>query len=131
MFRNPAPKHLTSIESVGEKVHPILTDYLSTRMLNTVTINNCSAISTQSENGHAVLLLDNDMEDIGPNALSSRGNAFAWAIDEYGDGKGRVVVTGAGFIGEPDLPGTGPGLMDKDQNELFVRQLISWLLSRE
>ena len=130
-FRQPEAGILTSIESTDAEPHPILLDSSGTRVVHTVQVNNCSAVSARSKSGRAILLLDSAMVDVGPNDLSPQGEAFAWSIDECGAGRGRVVILGdSGFIGEPGVPGSGPGLMDKGQNEVFVQQVVMWLLSR-
>jgi len=124
-------KH-TSIQNAGDDVHPVLLDSSGSRVVHSVEINNCSGISAQSEKGRPILYLASDMIDIGPNELSPRGEAFAWSIDSYGRGEGRVIVIGdSGFIGEPNLGGSGPGLIDKAQNKLFIQRTVEWLLHRD
>jgi hypothetical protein len=130
-FRDQNPESLSTISRADTQVHPVLLDESGAQAINAVKINNCSAISNQSMNGRPILFLNDGMDDIGPNGFLSDGQAFAWAIDDYGIGNGRVVLTAdSGFIGEPDLSGSGPGLMDKGHNADFVRQTVAWLLSR-
>lgn len=74
-----------------------------------------------------MLLLPGDLVDDGPNDLSATGHAFAWALQTEG---GRVLVTSdSGFLGEPNLPGSGPGLFDQGDNRLFIQQAVTWLLT--
>lgn len=127
-FRTMPKGKLTSIQETGDVIHPILTDSSGSRVVQKIKINNCSAITGDSENGQPILFLDDKMADLGPNNLSPSGQAFAWSIDDYGEGH-VVIVADSGFIAD-DVPGSGPGLIDRAHNESFIRQTVKWLLKR-
>jgi len=126
-FQTDQNQTLTNISDMGKEIHPLLTNEDGERIVNTVVINNGCAID-QNSSGTPVLLLPEDLIDIGPSGKSSKGHAFCWANEiERG---GRILVTGdSGFVGEPNLQGTGPGLIDQRDNMLFIKQSIGWLLT--
>ena len=121
---DPAPSG-TIIRSTGTDKHPLLASRSGKPPVRSVIINNGCGVKCNSK-GVPVLMLPEGTVDKGPDGLSAEDNAFAWALETQG---GRVLVTGdSGFVGEPNLPGSGPGLFDQGDNMLFVEQAITWLL---
>lgn len=127
-FRSDRYPEYTIVHNAGAKNHPLLNGKTGQRIVNKVVINNGCAIDRNST-GTPVLLLPEDAVDIGPNCCRPHGNAFCWARETDG---GRVLVTGdSGFVGEPNLPGSGPGLFahEHGDNILFIENAVSWLLA--
>ncbi|MCK5117061.1 MAG: hypothetical protein KAR44_10705 [Candidatus Aegiribacteria sp.] len=115
----------TIIRSTETDKHPLLVSRSGTPSVKSVIINNGCGVNCNSK-GMPVLLFPEGTVDKGPGGLSAEDKAFAWALETQG---GRVLVTGdSGFVGEPNLPGSGPGLLDQRDNVLFVEQAITWLL---
>ncbi len=122
---DPAPS-ATIIRSTGTDDHPLLDSRSGKHSVTSVIINNGCGVNYSSK-GMPVLLFPEGTVDKGPGGLSAKGHAFAWALETQG---GRVLVTGdSGFVGEPNLPGSGPGLFDRGDNRLFIEQAITWLLA--
>jgi hypothetical protein len=94
---------------------------------DSLVVNNCCAFT--ADLGAPVIMLNEEMVDQGPNRLRSEGMAFAVTIDHAFAG-GRVLATAdSGFIGEPGVPASGPGLIDRGGNRQFVDRAIRWLLN--
>ena len=113
------------IGDAGAQPHPILMDENGNRVVNRLMVNNGCAVDPTST-GVTVLRWPGNVVDIGPGEVNPDGMAFCWATDSGG---GRVLVAGdSGFLAEPNLPGSGPGLFDQGDNVRFVEQAIGWLL---
>ena len=124
-FRTCPQGTRTVISDAGTEAHPILMDGSANRVVNEVVVNNGCAIDRDSA-GAAVLLWPQGVEDIGPDNMSPDEMAFCWATETEA---GRILVTGdSGFVGEPGLPGSGPGLSNEGDNVRFIQQAIGWLL---
>jgi hypothetical protein len=116
---------LTRIDDAGSTTHPILLGSSGDRVVNSVIVNNGCAIRRNSV-GAAVLWWPKNVVDIGPHCMRPDEMAFCWATETKG---GRVLVAGdSGFLGEPNLQGSGPGLFNQGENSLFIQQAIGWLL---
>jgi hypothetical protein len=124
-FCTDAEGTLTRIDDARSNTHPILLGSSGARVVNSVVVNNGSAIR-QNSVGEAVLWWPTNVVDIGPNSMSPDEMAFCWAAETK---CGRVLVVGdSGFIGEPKIQGSGPGLFNQGENSLFIQQAIGWLL---
>jgi len=118
---------LTHISHGGESCHKILQDSSGHRVVESICVNNGSAIAPTSK-GCGVLWWPGDVVDVGPYNLSSENKAFCWANDNRGGG--RVLVMGdSGFMADPESHHPGPGLIDHADNELFLKQCVAWLLN--
>jgi hypothetical protein len=123
-FRTPGG--LTRLELAGGIVHEILLDASGQQSIKHVVVNNCSAFAPTDL--QPVLYAHSEMIDDGPKDMSAHGQVFA-ATRKVG--RGHVLVTSdSGFICEPDVPGSGPGLIDKGDNRQFVFNAASWLLNQ-
>ena len=126
-FRIDPHPNLTAICDVGSQVHPVLLNESGNRTIESIVINNGCAVDPLST-GSPVLLWPKNAVDYGPYAMKPDGLAFCWATETDG---GKVLVTGdSGFLGEPGVAGSGPGLFDKGDNARFILQAITWLLDR-
>lgn len=126
-FRADPYPNLTVIRDAGPQVHPVLLDAEGRRTIKSVIVNNGCAVDPLSA-GRPVLLWPKDTVDCGPHGMRPDGRAFCWATETEG---GKVLVTGdSGFLGEPSVAGSGPGLFDRGDNARFIQQAITWLLNR-
>jgi len=122
---------LTVLTRASSPPHASLCDASGRRVVEAVAVGNCCAVSSDSA-GSPILFLNGDMFDLGPHCLSPSGQLFGVAIDQPRPGHGRVaVLADSGFIGEPDAPAGGPGLLEHCDNRAFVRELVAWLLERK
>lgn len=120
------PGHLTELAIRGEAAYTLWPDRPGQISGPPVVINNCCGFHANS--AQALVMLNEDMVDQGPNRLSPVGMAFAVLIDQNSSG-GRVLATAdSGFIGEPGVPASGPGLIDRGGNRQFIDRAIWWLL---
>lgn len=117
----------TLIADAGDSCHKILQDSSGHRLVNSICLNNGSAIAPTSQ-GCGVLWWPNNVIDVGPFQMSSENKAFCWASANRGGG--RVLVMGdSGFMSDPESQCPGPGLFDQADNEIFLKQCVAWLLN--
>jgi hypothetical protein len=120
------PGGLARLDDAGETAHEVLLDDSGHRSVEQVVVNNCSAFS--ADGLQPVLYTRSEMIDDGPQNMNAHGQLFAATTKV---GRGRVLVTGdSGFVCEPNVPGSGPGLIDKGDNLQFILNAARWLLGR-
>jgi hypothetical protein len=120
-----SPGQFTHLSPDGAQRHEILQQVAGQHPVSAVLVNNCCGIRTDSV--VPVLPLARTMIDLGPHRMETKGLAFA-VVSAFG--RGRILVTAdSGFVTEPGVPGSGPGLIDRGDNQAFAANAVRWLLS--
>ena len=105
--------------------HLIMAGGAGEEPVRSVVTNNCSSVLDTV--GDPIVKLARSMVDV-RNGYDAEGRAFAIAVDDSPLRKGRIVVmSDSGFIGTANTDIPGPGLIDKGDNQRFIRNVIRWL----